>query len=487
MKIVFAASEAAPFVKTGGLGDVAQALPKALSEYRGNRVLVFLPYYLSIKSNRTFDVEKVGELNVRLSWRNSYVGLMRLKSRKRKLEIYFIDNEQYFNREKIYGYSDDGERFAFFCKAILESLVYLGERPDVIHCNDWQTALLPVLLHSFYGEELGQAKTMFTIHNIEYQGWANPTFLSDVLGLGKGYENIFSYNGSVNFMKGAILSSNCVTTVSESYANEICHPYFAYGLSPVINEHTFKLYGIVNGIDTAVYDPSSDQNLTENYSADTFGEKKPVCKAHLQKACGLPAEPNVALIGIVSRLVEHKGLELICEALDEIMSLNVQLVILGTGDERYENMLKAKASRYPEKMSLNLCFSQSMAPQIYAGCDMYLMPSKSEPCGLSQLLAMRYGAVPIVHETGGLKDTVIPFNYGSSEGLGFTFQSFTKEDMLDALNRALDVYQNKKEAWKAAVYNCMSADFSWNKPAKKYMELYEKLLKNDQFKTNGDH
>ena len=478
MKIVFASSEAAPFVKTGGLGDVAQALPKALSEYKGNEVLVFLPYYLCIKNNRFFNIEKEGEFNVQLSWRSLYVGLWRLKSRKRKLRIYFIDNEQYFNREKIYGYLDDGERFAFFSKAILESLTYLGERPDVIHCNDWQTALLPVLLHSFYSDTLGQAKTMFTIHNIEYQGWANPSFLSDVLGLGCGYEDIFSYNGSVNFMKGAILCSNCVTTVSKTYANEIRHPYFAHGLSSVINEHSFKLYGIINGIDMAENAPSSDPHLPQNYSADNFSEKKPICKSHLQKTCGLPVKSDVALIGIVSRLVEHKGLELICEAIDEIMRRNVQLVILGTGDERYEAMLKKAADRYTDKISVNLCFSQTMAPKVYAGCDMFLMPSKSEPCGLSQLFSMHYGAVPIVHETGGLRDTVIPFDCTTEQGLGFTFQSFTKEDMLDALSRALDVYQNKKETWEKAVYNCMSADFSWDIPAKKYMELYEKLIKN---------
>ncbi len=478
MKIVFAASEAAPFIKTGGLGDVAQALPKALSEYKGNEILVFLPYYASIKNNSSIDVERIAEFRMQLSWRNTYVGLMRLKSRKRKHRIYFIDNEQYFNRESIYGHLDDGERFAFFCKAILESLVYMDEYPDIIHCNDWQTALLPTMLHAFYNNKLGQAKTMFTIHNIEYQGWAHPYFLGDVLGLSNDYESIFSYNGSVNFMKGAILSSNSVTTVSRTYASQICHPYFAHGLDSVINEHSFKLTGIINGIDMSENDPSTDPYLPENYDADTFENKKSICKAKLQQQCGLPIRSDVPLIGFVSRLVEHKGLDIICQAIDEMMNLDVQLVILGTGDGIYENVLKDVARCYPDKISLNLCFSRAMASQIYAGSDMYLMPSKSEPCGLSQLLAMHYGAVPIVHETGGLKDTVIPFNYSSGDGLGFTFQSFTKEDMLDALKRALDIYYNKKDAWQKAVYNGMSADFSWDKPAREYMELYENLINN---------
>lgn len=477
MKIVFAASEAAPFIKTGGLGDVAQALPKALSEYRGNEILLFLPYYASIKNDPSVDVERVAEFTTSLSWRNSYVGLMRLKSRKRKLRIYFIDNEQYFNRDRIYGHLDDGERFAFFSKAILESLVYLNECPDIIHCNDWQTALIPVMLRAFYGEKLGHAKTVFTIHNIEYQGWAHPYFLGDVLGLSDDYESTFAYNGSFNFMKGAILCSNCVTTVSKTYAMQICDPYYAHGLSPVINAHSFKLKGIVNGIDTAENDPSCDPHLAENYDAHTFEEKKPVCKADLQRQCGLPVRQDVSLIGLVSRLVKHKGLDVICQAIDDMMKLDVQFVIVGTGDAAYENMLKDAASRYPDKISLNLCFSRPLASRIYGGSDMYLMPSESEPCGLSQLLAMRYGSVPIVHETGGLKDTVVPFNYGTGEGLGFTFQSFTSYDMLDALNRALDVYSNKKDAWKKAVYNGMSADLSWDVPAKGYMELYENLIK----------
>lgn len=476
MKIVFAASEAVPFIKTGGLGDVAGALPKALSEYKGNEVVVFLPYYSKIKADPSFAVEKVGEFEVQLSWRKVYVGLMKLKSKKRKLRIYFIDNEQYFGREHIYGYPDDGERFAFFSMAILESLARLGEKPDIIHCNDWQTALLPTLLHAFYNGVLGKAKTVFTIHNIEYQGWAHPHFLGDVLGLDDGHASRFSQSGAFNAVKGAILSSNAVTTVSKTYAEEICHPYFAHGLSSVIGDHAFKLTGIVNGIDTVENNPVTDQYLPENYGADSFTSGKAACKAELQEECGLSVKGDVPLIGLVSRLVEHKGLELICEAMDEIMSLDVQFVIVGTGDERYENALKNAAARYPDKLSLNLCFDKALASEIYSASDIYLMPSKSEPCGLSQLLAMRYGAVPVVHEIGGLKDTVSAFNPERGEGLGFTFKSFTKDDMLDALRRATDIFRNDKDAWNKAVYNDMTADFSWNGPAEEYMELYGNLV-----------
>lgn len=478
MKIAFVASEAAPYIKTGGLGDVAQALPNELSEYKGNEILLFLPYYAKIKENLSFELERVAEFETQLSWRHAYVGLMRLKSKRRKLRVYFIDNEYYFKREHIYGDADDGERFAFFCKAILESLVYLGEKPDIIHCNDWQTALLPTMLHAFYGETLGGAKTVFTIHNIEYQGWADPYFLCDVLGLPQKYESTFAYNGALNFVKGAVLSCDALTTVSRTYAEEICYPSFAHGLSDIIRDHAFKTCGIVNGIDMLGNDPKTDQNLVQNYDAKTVEDGKKACKAELQKIVGLPEREEVPLIGLVSRLVSHKGLDILCDAMDKMMEQDVQLVILGTGDAFYEKRLAEFACRYPNKISLNLKFNLALASKIYAASDIYLMPSKSEPCGLSQLLAMHYGSVPIVHETGGLKDTVIPFNPCTGEGLGFTFQSFVKEDLLDAFNRTLDVYFNNRPAWKKVVYNGMTSDFSWKKPAGKYMELYKKLIHN---------
>ena len=474
MKIVFAASEAAPFVKTGGLGDVAQALPEALAQYKGNEVLLFLPYYAKIKRNQKFEVERVAEFETMLSWRHAYVGLYRLKSRRRKLQVYFIDNEQYFGRDAIYGCADDGERYAYFCKAILESLVKLNLTPDVIHCNDWQTALLPTMLHAFYHETLGSAKTVFTIHNIEYQGWAEPYFICDVLGLPAGYESTFAYNAALNFVKGAILSCDGLTTVSRTYAKEICYPYFAHGLSDVIKEHAFKISGIVNGIDMDGTDPAKDALLPERYNAEDLSGKA-VCKAALQKQLGLPRRPDVPLIGLVSRLVSHKGLDILCDAMDQMMEADVQFVVLGTGDPVYEEKLRALAERHPDKMAAVLRFSVSLASQVYAASDLYIMPSKSEPCGLSQLMAMRYGSVPIVHETGGLKDTVIPFNYGTGEGLGFTFKQFNTADLLDAFYRAIDLYYNNKPAFSKAVHNGMTADFSWKIPAGEYMALYRKL------------
>ena len=478
MKIVFAASEAAPYIKTGGLGDVAGALPTALSEYKGNEILLFVPYYANIKKNAALNLERVAEFETDLSWRKAYVGLWRLKSKRRKLQVYFIDNEYYFCRDKVYGELDDGERFAFFSKAILESLVYLKQTPDIIHCNDWQTALLPALMHAFYADKFTDTKTVFTIHNIEYQGWAHPYFLGDVLGLGGHYEGTFTYNGSINFVKGAILTCDALTTVSRTYAKEICYPYFAHGLSPIIEEHAFKLSGIVNGIDTVSNDPETDESLPQNYTASTYKEGKAACKAALQRELGLPEKPDTPMIGLVSRLVGHKGLDIICPALDRMMDADIQFVIIGTGDTDYENMLSEAAKRYPDKMSLNLCFSKSLASKVYAASDIYLMPSKSEPCGLSQLLAMHYGTVPVVHETGGLKDTVIPFNIETGEGLGFTFQSFNAEDMLDAVNRALSVYTSDKNSWNKAIYNGMSADFTWKNSANEYMELYEKIKYN---------
>ncbi len=478
MKIVFAASEAAPYIKTGGLGDVAQALPLALSKQPNYEVLLFLPYYGQMKQRAQFPVEKIAEFEMPLAWRRSYVGLYRVKSPRRKERVYLIDNEYYFNRDTIYGCEDDGERFAYFSKAILESLLHLGETPDVIHCNDWQTALLPVLLHAFYQDSLGSAKTVFTIHNIEYQGWTHPYFLGEVLGLPNEYDSVLHFHDGLNFMKGAILSCDALTTVSRTYAQEICEPYFAHGLSDIIREHSFKLSGIVNGIDLASNDPKTDPNIACNYDVKTYREGKAACKEALQKELGLPVRPEIPVIGMVSRLVSHKGLDILAEAIDELMNWDIQIVILGTGDPDYENRFRETANRHPDRFSLNLLFNPSLSSKIYAGSDLYLMPSKSEPCGLSQLLAMHYGTIPIVHETGGLKDTVIPFNPMTGEGLGFTFQTFWKDDMLWAMRRALEVYGGHPEAFQKAIRNGMTADFSWAKPAREYSALYSRLKNN---------
>ncbi len=475
MNIVFAASEAAPYMKTGGLGDVAQALPLALSKYSGSRVLLFIPFYGSIKRDPAFKTELVSEFELKLGWRGQYAGLHRLVSRRRKLEVYFIDNELYFCRDRAYGYSDDGERFAFFSKAILQSLVILGEKPDIIHCNDWQTALIPTFLHAFYHDKLGTAKTVFTIHNIEYQGWVHPYFLGDVLGLPVSYDSTFKFGDQHNFMKSAILKCDALTTVSRTYAKEICYPYYAHGLHDIINDHAFKLTGIVNGIDTDVNDPATDPNVFHPYDVSNVFEEKPKNKADLQKELGLPIRPDVPLIGIVSRLVEHKGMSILCESLEKIASMDVQFAVLGTGDSEYESWLKSEAERHPDRFSVNIRFGKHLASRIYAGADIYIMPSKSEPCGLSQLLAMHYGTVPVVHETGGLKDTVAPFFPDTGEGTGFVFRGFTGPDMMDSLRSAVDLYNGDRDSWNKLVMNCMTKDVSWKLPAGEYMELYRRI------------
>ncbi|MEE1279476.1 MAG: glycogen synthase GlgA [Oscillospiraceae bacterium] len=477
MKIVFTASEAAPFIKTGGLGDVAEALPRALSEQKGNEVLLFLPYYKRIKENPDIKTEFVKSFAVELSWRRQHVGIFKLKSNKRKLKVYFIDNEYYFGRDGVYGYPDDGERFAYYSKAVLEALCQLNEKPDVIHCNDWQTALIPLILHAFYEKSLGEAKTVFTIHNIEYQGKADPYFIGDVIGLShKKYNNTLIFDGCVNFMKSAILCCDALTTVSETYAQEIKYPYYAHGLAGVISDHDFKLSGIVNGINTGIFDPESDRALLQNYTKKTAAEGKAANKAALQQKLSLEVREDVPVIGMVSRLVSHKGVDLICAAIDELMRWDVQIVIVGTGDSVYEERLRRCAEKNPKKFSLNLCFDPALASQIYAASDIYLMPSKSEPCGLSQIIAMRYGTIPVVNQTGGLKDTVAPYNPESGKGVGFTFQSFERDDMLSALRRALHIYGADKAGWSRLINNAMSRESSWKAPAEKYTELYKKLM-----------
>ena len=473
MKIAYAASEAAPYIKTGGLGDVAGALPLALSKLPGTEVLLFLPYYRQIKEDPSVKTERLAEFEMDLAWRKQYVGLHRVKSRKKKLKVYLIDNEYYFDRGTIYGCEDDGERFAFYSKAVLACLAALGEKPDIIHCNDWQTALIPVLLHAFYHEELGNAKTVFTIHNIEYQGWTHPYFLGEVLGLPDEYDNVLHFHDGLNFMKGAILSCDALTTVSRTYAKELCEPYFAHGLDAIIREHAFKLSGIVNGIDLATNDPKTDSDLACNYDVKTYKEGK----AALQEELGLEVRPDVPLIGMVSRLVGHKGLDILCQAIGELMNLDVQLAILGTGDKTYERRLAEAAQAYPGRFSLSLKFYPPLSSRIYAGSDIYVLPSKSEPCGLSQLIAMRYGSVPVVHETGGLKDTVIPYDFSTGCGLGFSFSKFSAEDLMHVMRYALKIRSEEPKTWDSIVTNAMTRDVSWAVPAGEYMALYKNLTK----------
>ncbi len=475
MKIVFAASEAAPYIKTGGLADVAQALPAALAKHAGVRIALFVPYYPAVRETWGEQTETVRTFNVKLGWRNQTATLRRLVSKSRKLRVYFIENDYYFKRDTVYGCADDGERFAYFSMAILESLVQLREVPDVIHCNDWQTALIPTLLHAFYQDRLGSAKTVFTIHNIEYQGWVDPYFLGDVLGLPDDYDSAFRFGSSHNFMKSAILKCDALTTVSETYAREICDPYYAHGLDDVIREHSFKLTGILNGIDTDVNDPSSDPFLAKRYGSDTFREGKAACKAALQRETGLPVRPDVPVIGMVTRLVSHKGLDVLCERLESLLEWDVQLVILGTGDPYYEVRLRNTAACHADRFALCLGFSKELASRIYGGADLFLMPSKSEPCGLSQLIAMRYGTVPVVHETGGLKDTVIPYDPSRGKGLGFTFYDFTGDQLLDAVGRALRIWWDNCGEWDGIVRNDMTEDVSWSRSAARYLDLYGRL------------
>lgn len=474
MKIVFAASECAPFAKSGGLGDVAQALPKALAKEKGVEVSVFVPYYSKIKYNNDIATEFVTSFYIKLGWRDCYCGIFKLKSRSKKLRYYFIDNEYYFNRDSLYGHFDDGERFAFFSKAVIEASCALGIDPDIYHCNDWQTALVPVILKS-EPERFSSVRTVFTIHNIEYQGIAAPDFAQEVLGLPERFNPVLDMNGTTNFMKGAIVTCDKITTVSETYAEEILNPYFAHNLDGILNENRYKLCGIVNGIDTDVFNPATDPAIPVNYSAETI-ENKAECKRRLQEELGLDQRPEVPVVAMITRLASHKGLELVECVMREILETDLQLVIVGTGEGRFEGMFRTLAYIYPHKVSANICFSTTLASRVYAGCDFLLMPSKSEPCGLSQLIAMRYGALPIVRETGGLKDTVPPVNPMDRTGRGFTFKSYNAYDMLDAIRRAVAFYYDDKAGFEAIRSADMQFDSSWGRSVEKYLALYSSII-----------
>ncbi len=480
MKILYAASEASPFAKSGGLGDVAGALPLELSRIKGNEVAVILPYYSSVKYNPEFETEYVGNLYVPLAWRNVYAGVFKKviknnsvgKNSAKNLVYYFIDNEYYFNRTSFYGDTDDGERFAFFSKAVLECLPLIGFFPDIIHLNDWQTGFVPLFLKAHYGnlEMYKNIRTVFTIHNIEYQGKADPDFLNQVLGVSESFRNVCTFDGLINAMKTAIVLCDRLTTVSETYSHEIRYAYFANGLHSIISENSYKLSGVVNGINTEVYNCQKDPNVPFSYTANNLGGKEK-CKEALQKKLGLRENPNIPIVAMVSRLVKHKGLELVEGVINELSKEDIQLVILGTGDKNYEDMFHFLAYSYPEKVSANITFSPSLATEIYSGADFLLMPSKSEPCGLSQLIAMRYGTIPIVRETGGLVDTVPPLNPETLEGLGITFKVFNAHDMLDAVMRAKDFYKNK-EALDKIRAKLIKHDSSWKVSAQKYMDIY---------------
>ncbi len=475
MKIAIFASEGAPYAKSGGLGDVMEALPAALSRIEGNEVVLLLPYYKKIRENPAYEVELVAQFHVSLGWRQQYCGVLKLKNRKDNVQVYFLDNLYYFGDRDgaIYGQGDDGERFAYFSKACLDTLVALDFIPDVIQCNDWQTAPVPVYLAAQYYSLFPGTKCMFTIHNVEYQGWAEPAFFDDVLTLPWNYRECLDLNGAINVMKGAIETAHMVTTVSESYAKELMLPYYAHGMDGVLSNAGWKLTGITNGIDVNTFNPATDPALPAHYDAETFVTGKAACKAALQEEVGLPVKPDVPLMVMVTRLAGHKGLDLLCHIARKLLwERDCQMLILGTGEAQFEDFFRQLAREFPDKVSAKITFDLKLASRIYAGGDIYLMPSKSEPCGLSQMNAMRYGTVPVVHATGGLKDTVPGVDDRGENGLGFTFQSYNADDFLGALNRCLDLYNNAPEAFRALQKWDMEQDFSWDKPAKKYMELF---------------
>lgn len=476
MRIAMIASEGAPFIKTGGLGDVMQALPEALAGMPHNEIRLLLPCYKRVKENYGDQLEYVTNFEVNLGWRRQYVGILRLRSRRKKLQIYFIDNEYYFGRDGVYGFADDGERFAYFCRAALAALVYLNFSPEIIQCNDWQTALIPILAKSEYADHFGGSKTVFTIHNVEYQGWTDRWFFYDVLELPDWCLERLAVDDALNFMKGAIETADGVSTVSETYAQELLYPYYAHGMDGVMRANSWKLHGIVNGIDTGVFSPETDPALFMNYDASNFVEGKAVNKAKIQEQCGLPVRPDVPMLTLISRLVGHKGIDLLCYVMDRLMAMDIQLVVVGIGEKKYEQALREAQARYPDKLRVHLCFDTNLASQLYAGADIYLMPSRSEPCGLSQIIAMHYGTIPVVNETGGLKDTVIAYNTDTFEGRGYTFQSYNADDFLAAIGRCLDLYIWSTDRWRNLIREDMRLDVSWRVPAQKYMDMFRSLL-----------
>ena len=479
MRIAICASEGAPYCKSGGLGDVMEALPAALSRIEGNEVVLLLPYYSKIKTNAAYETEKVAEFRVQLGWRQQYCAIMKLTNRADKVQVYFVDNEYYFGGRTgaIYGDMDDGERFAFFSRACLDALVALDINPQIIQCNDWQCALIPVYLKALYQAKLPKTRCMYTIHNIEYQGWANANFFDDMLGLPWEYRGTMDMNNSVNVMKGAIETADLVTTVSETYARELMYPYYAHGLDGILANNSWKLTGITNGIDTNTFNPETAKALPAHFNSETFAEGKAKCKAALQEEVGLPVKPDVPLMVMVTRLAGHKGLDLLCYIARRLMwEEDAQLLILGTGEAQYETFFKELATQFPEQVAAKITFNLGLADRIYAGGAIYLMPSKSEPCGLSQMNAMRYGTVPVVHATGGLKDTVPACNEKGEEGLGFTFQSYNADDFYGAVKRALNLYNGNREAFRALQKREMETDFSWDVPAAKYMALFQNMI-----------
>ncbi len=472
--VLFVAAEAVPFVKTGGLGDVVGSLPKELKN-QGGDVRIILPKYEDIPAHWEEKMIYRKSINVPLRWRRQYCGLIELEHEG--LTYYFIDNEYYFKRRGLYGFADDAERFAYFCRSVLEVLPYLGFEPEIMHCHDWHTAVLPVLLQAHYRGKPGydDLHSVLTIHNIDYQGVFDPKVLEDVLELNASEyftADKLEFHGKVNYLKGGIACADAITTVSQTYAREILTAEGGRQLDGMLRRRQHDFYGILNGIDYKMYNPHSDSLLYMKYTRRSM-ERRQTNKAKLQEALGLPVNPEIPLIGMVTRLVAVKGLDLITAVLDDLMALDLQVVILGMGEEKYESMFRVAAHRYPEKLSANYYFDDSLAHRIYAASDIYLMPSLSEPCGISQLIALRYGAVPVVRETGGLKDTIVAYDESTGEGNGFSFARYNAQDMLYTIKCALGFYHDKK-VWPKIMKRAMASDFGWQRSAAEYIALYDR-------------
>lgn len=477
MNILYVTSEAVPFCKTGGLADVAGSLPPSLAA-NGDRVSVILPLYETVKDKWGEKLHFERWTNVRLAWREVYCGLFSFEYEG--VTWYFVDNESYFRRSDLYGYYDDGERFAFFSRAVTELLRSLPEKPDVVHCNDWQSALVPVYIRdeAVRDDFYRSIRTVITVHNIEYQGRYGRETVEDLFGLDRGWFDggTIEFGGDVNLLKGGIVTADAVTAVSPTYARELKCAYFAHGLENVMRMSEGKLHGVLNGIDMKRYDPAHDESLAAPYSADDLTGKRQD-KAALQKLLGLREAPGTPILAMVTRLVSHKGLDLVCETLDTIMEKDVQFVVLGKGDAKYETFFEYAKQRYGGRMAVHLGYSEQLAMQIYAGADLFLMPSKSEPCGLSQMIAMRYGTVPIVRETGGLKDTVHAYEAWNGAGNGFSFADYNAGDMCHVVCQAIDLYHNNRDVYALLQKRGMTADFSWKRSAQAYRDIYSSICR----------
>lgn len=475
MKILFVTSEANPFIKTGGLADVSFALPKALHE-KGEDVRIIMPKYEDISEDFTSKMTQLATYGVSVGWRNQYCGLQYLTYDG--IPVYFVDNEYYFKRHGCYGYFDDGERFSYFCRAVMESVKYMDDfYPDVVHCNDWQTGMVPLYLSEIYKDrpEFSKAKSVFTIHNLKYQGVFSHSVIQELLGIGEEYfsEDKIKFYDGISFMKAGIVYADKITTVSKTYAKEIQTAYYGEGLDGLLRQKSAKLVGIINGIDYSSNDPKKDKYIV-NYGLTTL-KNKAVNKEMLQQLAGLPVNSDVPVIAMVTRLVKQKGLDLVTRVIEDILKMNVQLIVLGTGDNDYQDFFEYYASSYPAKIASFIQFNNAIASKVYAGSDILLMPSLFEPCGLSQMIAMAYGTLPLVRETGGLSDTVIPYNEFTGDGNGFSFTNYNAHDMLNVIEYAVSCYQDKK-TWTKLVKNAMRTKFEWKTQADEYLKIYNEIV-----------